>query len=120
MSKLKKFWWLPFGSVKGISSTDLHSMLQSGDAPQLFDVRSPKEWRAGHISGAVNIPITSFRSQLADIEIDDSRPIVTICLSAHRSIPAVRLLRNAGYSDVYQLQGGMKAWWGEELPTVAG
>jgi rhodanese-related sulfurtransferase len=118
MSRLKTFWWLPFGRVEEISPADLHAMLRSGDTPQILDVRSPKEWRAGHISGAVNIPITSFRSRLPELEIAKSRPIVTICLSAHRSIPAIRLLQNAGYPEVCQLQGGMRAWWAEELPTV--
>jgi len=42
---------------------------------------------------------------------DRERRIVAVCLSAHRSIPAVAALRDNGYVNACQLQGGMLAWW---------
>lgn len=118
MSWRNKFWWLPFGGVPEISAADLNAKLSSGAAPQLVDVRSRREWNSSHIAGSVNSPITVFRSDMASLKLDPSLPVVAICLSAHRSIPAVRVLRDAGFGDVCQLQGGMRAWWEAGLPTV--
>jgi rhodanese-related sulfurtransferase len=55
------------------------------------------------------VPITEVRDRLGALPLDAARPVVAICLSAHRSIPAVRLLQQGGY-DAAQLAGGMLAW----------
>lgn len=112
------FWWVPFGRVPEISPLDLHSKMKGKDAPHIIDVRTRLEWNANRIDGAVNIPVSSLKRALRTLDLPKDRPIVTICLSAHRSIPAVRLLTASGYSDVRQLQGGMQAWWNAGLPVV--
>lgn len=114
------FWWVPFGSVAEVAPEELHRSLGKDPAPHILDVRTPDEWAESRIEGAINIPITSFRAELANIELEPGRPVVAICLSAHRSIPAVRLLRAAGFKDACQLQGGMQAWWKAGLPVVKG
>jgi len=88
------------------------------DPPQVLDVRTEMEWRRSRIDAARSVPITELRRRLPALPLDPKRPVVAICLSAHRSIPAVRLLRARGYGDVVQLAGGMLAWWREGLPTV--
>ena len=120
MSLRNFFWWLPFGSVPEIPAHELHDSLRSEPAPHILDVRTSKEWFESHIDGAVNVPISSLRAEISNLEIDRERPVVAICLSAHRSIPAVRLLQAYGYKDVRQLQGGMQAWWRAALPVVEG
>lgn len=111
------FDWLPFGSVPEISPEALNKQLKH---VQIVDVRTPGEFQQGHIKGAVNLPINHFSEKAIDgLSLDRSKPIVTICLSAHRSIPATRRLRRLGY-DVKQLQGGMKAWWNGGYPKVGG
>lgn len=112
------FWWLPFGRVPEISANDLHRSLSTDPAPQIIDVRSPREWQTNRIHGAVNVPITSFHRGIKAVPLDAERPIVAICLSAHRSIPAVRALRELGFTDVCQLQGGMQEWWKAGLPVI--
>ena len=100
--------WLPFGKVPEVTPTQLNT---GKNDFQMIDVRSVAEFQADHIDGAVNLPITQFSSQaLQTLELDRQKPVVAICLSAHRSIPAVRYLRDLGF-DGYQLAGGMKAWW---------
>lgn len=113
------FWWLPFGTVPEVSVEDLkREIARTRDRPQLLDVRTDHEWRQGAIKGAVLVPISILRSQMHLLPFDKSKPVVAICRSAHRSIPAVRLLLKAGYSDVRQLQGGMRAWEQRNYPTV--
>jgi rhodanese-related sulfurtransferase len=103
-------WWLPFGHVPEIGAAELNERLSTERGPQLLDVRSPGEWRHGHIRSSINVPITELRSRLESLPLDRGRPIVAICLSGHRSIPAVRLLARAGFREVQQLRGGMLAW----------
>ena len=75
------------------------------------------EWRSGHIAGAVHVPISELGSRIASLKLDGTRPIVAICRAAHRSVPAVRLLREHGFRNACQLQGGMIAWRQAELPV---
>lgn len=111
-------WWLPFGTVPEISPLELDALCQDGSAPpQLVDVRTDSEWRAGHIAGAMHVPITELGSRIAGLHLDGTRPIVAICRSAHRSVPAVRLLQRSGFHNACQLQGGMLAWQQAELPV---
>ena len=68
------------------------------------------EWKAGHIKGAINIPITELGKRTQQLDFDKDVLLVPICLSAHRSIPAVRYFKEQGFSDVRQLAGGMREW----------
>lgn len=107
------FSWLPIGQVPGIEAQQL---ILNIDQVQLVDVRTETEFKNSHIAGALNLPITKFtRRNIAALELDSKQPVVTVCLSAHRSIPATRRLQSQGY-DVRQLEGGMRAWWKAELP----
>lgn len=111
------FDWLPIGRVQEISPEALNERLKS---VQIVDVRTPAEFKQSHIQGAVNLPITHFsKKAINGLSLEQSKPVVTICLSAHRSIPATRRLGQLGY-DVKQLEGGMKAWWNRGYPIVRG
>lgn len=112
------FWWLPFGQVPEISASDLNDSLTGDNPPQIIDVRSATEWRLSHIPGAVNVSVKKLRKNIESLDLDTERPIVTICLSAHRSIPAVRLLHAKGFPNAVQLQAGMLAWWKRDFPTT--
>lgn len=113
---MKLFDWLPFGRVPEISPEALNKQLKNF---QIVDVRTQGEFNKSHIQGAINLPITHFSKKAINrLSLDQSSPVVTICLSAHRSIPATRRLRQLGY-DVKQLQGGMKAWWSRGYSIVS-
>jgi rhodanese-related sulfurtransferase len=114
---MKVPWWLPFGRVPEVTPATLAARLAGGEAPQLVDVRTRMEFGAGHIAGAVNLPITEVPARLEALALDATRPVVAICLSAHRSVPAVRLLQQRGF-DAAQLAGGMLAWRAAGLPET--
>ena len=109
-------WWLPFGRVPEISAAELSKLMQDGGA-QLIDVRTPAEFAAGHVAGARNVPIHTFKQKLPTLALDSKQAIVAICATAHRSPPAVRLLRAAGFENVMQLKHGMLSWYAARLPT---
>ena len=84
-------WWSPVGRVPEVSAQELHERLMRGEEIHIIDVRTPHEFANGHICGAVNVPIQSFLLGLTDLGLDVSKPVVTICKTAHRSIPATRV-----------------------------
>jgi rhodanese-related sulfurtransferase len=112
-----RFWWLPFGKVPEIKAADLQARLDQREPLQLIDVRSAGEFAGGHIKGAINVPISQLRSTLPALKLDANRPVIAICATAHRSPPAVRVLRHAGF-DAKQLQSGMIAWQRSKLPIT--
>jgi rhodanese-related sulfurtransferase len=112
------FWWLPFGSVPEISVGALAKAVKEKKGPLIVDVRSPSEFGSGHIQGAKSLSIGQLKGALAAGEIPSGQAIVAICLSAHRSIPAVRLLRANGFENAVQLAGGMMAWKRAGMPVT--
>lgn len=111
-------WWLPFGRVPELAANSLARDL-AATPPQIIDVRSTAEYEAGHIPGAVSVPLPGLARRVASLGLDPARPVVAICLTAHRSVPAVRLLTRQGY-DARQLAGGMLAWRKAGLPEEKG
>ena len=113
---IKVPWWSPLGHVPEISAEELHDRLAHGANIQLLDVRTRREFAHGHIAGAVNVPIQSFRAELSYLDLDGSKPVVTICKTAHRSPAATRVLRAQGFEAV-QLAKGMDEWRRQRLPV---
>jgi rhodanese-related sulfurtransferase len=111
-------WTRMRGEAPEISPQELAARIEAGPI-QIVDVRTGLEFRAERIEGAVHVPISKLAERLPELELDPEIPVVTICLTAHRSIPATRLLRRHGY-DVVQLAGGMTAWRKAKLPRVGG
>ena len=74
---------------------------------QLVDVRTAKEWKSDHVTGALHIPLDTLDRSLGRLRKSDS--IVTICHSGLRSAMAARTLRHNGWTAV-TVRGGMMAW----------
>ncbi|PNH11732.1 hypothetical protein TSOC_001400 [Tetrabaena socialis] len=102
------------------------------NSPRIIDVRTAAEYAAGHIAGAVHasfLPPWSWPSNVAPL-LASAAPeaeLYVICLSAHRSIGALKWLRERGHMNVRQLQartagrvGGMQAWRAQKMPEVRG
>ena len=81
------------------------------DELTLLDVRQPNEYEAGHIPGARLIPLPDILSRLD--EIDSNKTTVVYCAVGGRSRVAAQMIATQGFSEVYNLSGGFKAWKGE-------
>ncbi|MFO0810571.1 MAG: FAD-dependent oxidoreductase [Gemmataceae bacterium] len=78
-----------------------------GHGEFLLDVRTPQEFAAGHIAGAVNVPIDDLRGRLAEVPQD--RPVIAYCQVGQRGYLATRVLIQHGY-NVRNLAGGFKTY----------
>ncbi len=85
---------------------------------QLIDVREPWEWAMAHIPGATLIPMAEVRQRIS--EIDPNRPVVVHCAVGARSAKVVEELRQAGYTQVFNMAGGIMEWSNRQLPTESG
>ena len=82
----------------------------------ILDVREDEEWAAGHIDGAVHIPLGQLPHRLG--ELDAQRPVVTVCRSGGRAGRAAELLTSSGRRAVV-MDGGMQRWARDGLPSSA-
>lgn len=96
MSFLKKI-------VGGGPSVDLKNLVKEG--AMIIDVRTKEEFKAGHIPGAINIPLNNLPTQLTSIP--KNKVIITCCASGMRSSSAKNLLQSKGYTTVYNGGGWM-------------
>jgi phage shock protein E len=84
--------------------TDFATLVKNGAL--VLDVRSPEEYRSGHIKGSVNIPLHLLRNNLKMIKKE--KPVITCCASGMRSASAKSILENNGFAQVYN-GGGWQA-----------
>lgn len=84
--------------------------LMEQEGSQLIDVRTPGEFEKGKISAAVNMNFfdADFKEQLNDL--DKSQPVLIYCASGGRSAKAVAMMKEMGFSEIHELDGGYRAW----------
>ena len=92
-----------------VTPGELASLLTRSEdqRPLVLDVRTPEEYAAGHVPGAMLIPHDQLAMRLEALDRD--RPIIVYCRTGRRSALAETLLRQRGH-DVSQLQGSWQAW----------
>jgi glyoxylase-like metal-dependent hydrolase (beta-lactamase superfamily II)/rhodanese-related sulfurtransferase len=91
-----------------ITAGALAEQLASAEPPMVIDVRTEKEWQAGRIDDAVNLPLARLATGMRRIAI--ARPAVVYCASGYRSAIAASLMRRENLCDVSVLVGGIGAW----------
>jgi len=94
------------------------TQIMNHDDAVLIDVREDKEYRGGHIAGAIHIPLSQLNKRLTELESYKDRPLLAYCRSGNRSFSAGGKLRKAGFETVYNLAGGIMAWQNAGLPVT--
>ena len=84
----------------------------------IVDLREKKDFGAGHIAGAVNIPFGAIDSRKGELEAFKEKPVVLVCEMGQSAGAAGRKLRTDGFVDVRRLSGGMTEWNASNLPVV--
>ena len=103
-------------SVPSIPVAELRRKLDAQDGFLLLDVREKYEYDIAHVPGAKLIPSGELPSHMS--ELDSAQEIVLLCKNGQRSAQVLRLLREAGFSRLSNVAGGIDAWSDEIDPTV--
>lgn len=104
--------------VKTIDPVAFQTKINSLKNEQLIDVRTPEEFASGHLQNAVNINFYSsdFKEQLE--KLDKTKPVMVYCKSGGRSGKAAIILKELGFTIVYNLADGVEGWKNKQLPVV--
>lgn len=106
----------PVEQLGQISPQQLQRLL-GPDCPLIFDVRTPAEYHTARIHQARHLPLTDILDGKLP-EMDKDQPIVLQCGSGYRSNIAASFLKDAGYTNLKSLAGGLFAWSNANLPLV--
>jgi rhodanese-related sulfurtransferase len=103
-------------SAPSISPQELEERLAQPEPPLLLDVRTPEEFRAGHIPGAINVPHEQVAGRTAGLA--SAHGVAVYCMKGPRARLAERALLASGATGVVHLEGGFSAWQAEGLPVA--
>ncbi|NQW36847.1 MAG: rhodanese-like domain-containing protein [Flavobacteriales bacterium] len=102
-------------AVKNIEPEVLNTVLNNATV-QLVDVRTPNEFKSGHIDKALNINYYDQDFSVQIGKLDKSKAIYVYCRSGVRSKYASDILKKLGFKEIYNLNGGILSWNTQNLP----
>lgn len=85
---------------------------------RVIDIRESKEFKAGHIVDAINVPLAKLDSEIKNLGKYKQSPLIIVCGMGQHSGQAVNKLQAAGFEKVSKLSGGMNGWRTEKLPVI--
>lgn len=94
------------------------SMKVNNEDAVVVDVRPDKEYRAGHIVDAVNLPFNQVNDRIGQLDKYKERPVILACKMGQHSSAVAKQLRAKGFEQVYRLSGGMMEWTSSQMPVV--
>jgi rhodanese-related sulfurtransferase len=115
--------WLPLAPLSAshlnpaINQGQLMERLTTEQAPPLIDVRTPGEFQAGHVPGAINIPLQEFQQRVGELSAYRDKEVVLYCETGMRASHGGRWLESRGFEELRFLDGHMRAWREAGLPT---
>lgn len=110
---------LPLASLDTLSVQELKQRVDRDRAGlTVLDVRTEKEWNAGHMEGALHVHGGQLEERFA--EVPREKPVAVMCGSGYRASIAASFLKREGYAEVINVMGGMSAWKAASLPVANG
>lgn len=101
--------------IKVLTPTEFHDAMMKNKDIQLIDTRTAAEFEEGHLPDALNIDVleTDFITKAEKLNVE--KPIYVYCRSGKRSAKAALILKDAGFKEIYDMQGGYLQWESEGL-----
>jgi len=109
----------PTDGIKTVSVEEFAQFITQPDV-QILDVRTPEEFEAGHIQGAVMIDYRTDPDGFlanAEAQLQKDKPVALYCRSGKRSHSAAEILVKNGFKQVVELEGGILAWQAADYPV---
>ena len=105
---------LALAAARDITAAQAQKLLSRTPKAFLLDVRTPDEYRQGHLRGAVLVPLGDLERRLR--EVPRNRTVLVYCAVGSRSRMAAGLLARKGYGEVYNMSDGIVGWYRSGLP----
>ena len=105
--------------VKVIDVKQAYELIQKDSSVVVIDVRTPQEFNSetGHVPGAKLMPVNEIEKWADELATMKDRKFVVICRSGNRSTMASNYLASKGFSNIYNVAGGMIDWNRNQLPV---
>lgn len=103
-----------------LSAADFSKKIAELPNAPLLDVRTPDEYSKGHLPKAQNIDWNGADFSTQTAKLDKSKPVLLYCLSGGRSASAVSKMKADGFTEIYELSGGIMKWRAAKLPEEKG
>jgi hydroxyacylglutathione hydrolase len=110
-------WEVKGYPIETLSTMSVQTLQERQKELTVVDVRTEKEWNAGHIAGAIHIHGGKLQEKIAEVPRD--KPVAVICGSGYRGSIAASFLKREGYESVSNVLGGMSAWKAVGLPIAS-
>lgn len=105
-----------FSPMKEIGTLNVTHLINNQNA-LLLDVRETSEYEGGRLPNALHVPLSQLAARAAELARHTSRPVIAYCERGNRSRMAGAALGKIGFTDVYHLNGGFRAWKDAGLPV---
>jgi len=96
--------------VREVSVAETHQRMRENKDAKLIDVREDKEWEAAHATGAIHLGKGIIERDIERTVPDKDTELILYCGGGYRSALAADALQKMGYTNVFSLAGGWKAW----------
>ena len=96
--------------TESIDPTSFSEKLKATSNAQLIDVRTPEEFNSKHLENAINIDYNGATFDTEIAKLDKTKPTFVYCLSGGRSSSAVAKMQELGFTELYNMEGGMMKW----------
>ncbi|HJX81472.1 MAG TPA: rhodanese-like domain-containing protein, partial [Candidatus Udaeobacter sp.] len=110
-----KAWDAAGFRLERIGQMSVHELNERKSSLQVIDVRSPGEWKKGHVPGAQHIFVPELAKRMA--ELDRNKPTAVYCGSGYRASIASSILKPQGFTDLWNVPGSWEAWKKAKLPV---
>jgi rhodanese-related sulfurtransferase len=104
--------------IREVSVAETCARIQADEGVRLIDVREDNEWERGRAAGSIHLAKGIIERDIEAIVPDKATEIILYCGGGFRSALAADALQQMGYSNVYSLAGGWKAWRDGSAPVV--
>ena len=118
MSGAMLVWPLIQRQMSGMTDVGTHeaTRLINSERAALLDVRETREFTEGKVPGAIHVPLSQLKDRVEELAKFRERPVIAYCSRGQRSRGAGAVLQKAGFTQLYNLAGGHKAWKDAGLP----
>ena len=96
----------------------LATQLMNQGKTVVLDIRDSAQFANGHLRDARNIPLAELEKRLSELNKSKSKTIIVVCANGLQSNKAVMQLTQAGFAQVFALEGGIAAWQNQSLPLL--